>query len=40
VDKSLPAIFYTFAVMLFIEAMIVAYFAFETKAKSLEEISS
>lgn len=40
VDISVPAIFYTFATMLFIEAIIVVYFAFETKLKSLEEISS
>lgn len=40
VDISLPAIFYTFAAMLFIEASVAAYFVFETRERSLEEISS
>ena len=39
VDTSLPAVFYTLAALLFIEAMLAGFFAFETKAKALEEIS-
>lgn len=39
VDTSLAAVFYTLGGLLFLEAIIAGVFAFETKAKSLEEIS-
>lgn len=39
VHVSLPAVFYTLGALLFAEAILVGFFAFETKAKTLEEIS-